>query len=77
MNDAEHQELLEIVQGTRCAKCRGTNLTANKKGFGVGKALAGGLTLGVAGLLAGFAGSGKVKVTCLKCGHSWTAGKQG
>lgn len=29
------------------------------------------LFLGGVGLLGGFLGSGKVKITCLKCGHTW------
>jgi tellurium resistance protein TerD len=59
----------------KCSKCGSTQLTTNKKGFGLGKALIGGALTGGIGLLAGFIGSGKVKITCLKCGNSWTAGK--
>lgn len=59
----------------RCPQCGGEQVSAQRKGFGFGKALVGGLTLGVAGIAAGAIGSGKVKVTCLACGHSWTPGK--
>ena len=59
----------------KCPKCGSSQLTANKKGFGLGKAAAGGLLLGPIGLLGGMIGSGKVKITCLKCGHEWKAGK--
>ena len=55
----------------RCPRCRSTQITANKKGFGVGKGIAGGILLGPVGLLGGFLGSGKVKITCLKCGYTW------
>lgn len=55
----------------RCPICRSQQLTANKKGFGLGKAIGGAILTGGVGLLAGFIGSGKVKITCLKCGHSW------
>ena len=48
-----------------------TQIVANKKGFGLGKAAAGGLLLGPIGLLGGVIGSGKIVVTCLKCGHKW------
>ena len=58
-----------------CPRCNSTNLTANKKGFGVGKAVVGGLLLGGVGLLGGFVGSEKVRITCLSCGHSWIAGE--
>jgi len=59
----------------KCPYCGSTQLTANKKGFGLGKAAVGGLLTGGIGLLGGFIGSGKVKITCLKCGNSWKAGK--
>lgn len=54
-----------------CPRCGSAQLTANKKGFTLGKAVAGGLLLGPAGLLGGFFGSNKVIITCLKCGHQW------
>ncbi len=59
----------------KCPSCGSVQLTANKKGFGLGKAIVGGVLTGGVGLLAGFIGSGKVNITCLKCGHAWKAGK--
>lgn len=60
-----------------CPKCGSTALSANKKGFGLGKAVAGGLiTGGAVGLLGGFIGSNKVEVTCINCGHKFIAGKK-
>lgn len=58
-----------------CPKCGSAQLTANKKGFGLGKAVVGGVLISAPGLLAGFIGSGKIKITCLKCGYAWKAGK--
>lgn len=58
-----------------CPRCYSTDFSANKKGFTLGKAAVGGLLLGPVGLLGGFVGSGKVMVTCLKCGHQWKIGK--
>lgn len=58
-----------------CPYCGSTHLTANKKGFGAGKALTGAVLTGGIGLLAGFIGSNKVKVTCLKCGMTFNAGQ--
>ena len=58
----------------RCPKCRSEQVTGGKKGFGLGKAAAGGIALGPVGLLAGLVGSQKVKVSCLNCGHAWYPG---
>jgi len=60
----------------KCPKCGSTHLTANKKGFGLGNAAVGGLLLGPVGLLGGLIGGGKVKITCLNCGHEWKPGQQ-
>lgn len=54
-----------------CPKCRSQQVTANKAGFGVGKAVVGGLLLGPLGLAAGAHGSGKITVSCMACGHQW------
>jgi tellurium resistance protein TerD len=59
----------------KCKKCGSTQLTANKKGFGAGKALIGAAFTGGIGLLGGFIGSKKIKITCLNCGNSWKAGE--
>lgn len=61
----------------RCPKCKSTQVAAHRKGYGLKRAAVGGLMLGPAGLLVGFSGSGKVKITCLKCGKAFYAGKGG
>lgn len=58
----------------RCPKCGSNQFTAGSKGFGLGKAAAGGLLLGPVGLLGGFIGSGQVTLSCLRCGNKWKAG---
>ncbi|MEK4509482.1 hypothetical protein [Paenibacillus sp. FSL K6-2524] len=68
-NNVEEEDLI------KCPKCKSTQITAGNKGFGLGKAAVGGLILGPVGLLGGIVGSKKVKITCLKCGHNWEAGK--
>ena len=54
-----------------CPKCGSASLSANKKGFGVGKAVVGAYVAGPVGLVAGNIGAKKVWVTCLNCGHRW------
>ena len=60
----------------KCPECNSDQLTSNKKGFGLGKAVVGGLLTGGIGLLGGFIGSRKVLLTCLNCGNSWKAGNK-
>lgn len=55
-------------------RCRSTQIAANRRGFSAGAALGGALLTGGIGLLAGAIGSGKVKLTCLKCGKTWKPG---
>lgn len=59
----------------RCPKCGSTSLTANKKGFGVGKGAVGAVIgtgllgpIGLVGAAAGGINAKKVWATCLKCG---------
>ncbi|MFD1402869.1 double zinc ribbon domain-containing protein [Robinsoniella peoriensis] len=52
----------------RCPKCGSTSLSGNKKGFGIGKAIAGAYLAGPLGLMAGNIGAKKIWVTCMKCG---------
>lgn len=59
-----------------CPKCGSSQITAQKRGFKVGRAVATGLGVGVAGaLLAGAAGKDKIIITCLQCGHEWRPGR--
>lgn len=59
-----------------CPACGCTQVTANRRGFSGGAALAGDIVAGPIGLLAGTAGQNRVVVTCLGCGFHWPAGKQ-
>ena len=77
---AEEQELKDKIRQmdkdgiVYCPKCYSTQITANKKGFSLGKAAAGSLIPG--GVLLGAVGKNKIEVTCLKCGNKWKAGKK-
>ena len=57
-----------------CPKCRSTQVTAQKQGFGLGKAAVGGVLTGGVGILGGFIRSRKIYLTCLKCGHRFKPG---
>ena len=57
-----------------CPVCGSTQVSAQKKGFGMGKALTGGALIGAFGLLAGLFGGNSVLITCLSCGHRFRPG---
>lgn len=57
--------------GFSCTKCGSTNVSVGKKGFGIGKAAIGGLLLGPVGLLGGFVGGNKIKISCNDCRYSY------
>jgi len=59
-----------------CPKCGSTSLSANKKGFSLGKAAAGAFVAGPVGLVGGTLGANKLEVTCLNCGHKFRPGKK-
>lgn len=54
-----------------CPKCTSQSVTPVKKGFGVGKAAAGGLILGPVGLVGGAIGANKIEFVCANCGHRY------
>ncbi|AGX41670.1 TerD family protein [Clostridium saccharobutylicum] len=56
-----------------CPYCHSTQVTAGKKGFGVGKAIVGGLLLGPVGLLGGLIGSKNIEFLCINCNKRWSA----
>ena|GEM_PF-2850668 len=58
-----------------CKICGSASLSANKEGFGIGKAVVGSALFGNIGLVAGNIGAKNVRITCLNCGHNWLAGK--
>jgi len=62
--------------GVTCPKCGSEQLTAKKKGFSLGKAVAGTFLLGPIGAAGGLLGSNKTLVVCLRCGSEWEAGYQ-
>ena len=72
--EGKRQDNINYVKddAVRCPKCSSIQITAQKQGFGLGKAVVGGVLTGGVGLLAGFIGSKKIIITCLKCGHKWT-----
>ncbi len=68
---------VNIVDNTpRCPKCGSTSISADKKGYGIGKGVVGAAVAGPLGLVLGNAGAKKVRITCLACGYQWMAGKK-
>jgi tellurium resistance protein TerD len=65
----------KMSEEIKCPQCGSTQIAAGKKGFGLGKAIGGGLLLGPVGLLGGAIGKNKIVITCLKCGKQWRPGK--
>lgn len=63
----------ESLPGLRiaCPSCGSGNISAGKKGFGLGKAGAGLLLLGPVGLLGGMIGRKKAEFVCNACGRKW------
>ena len=58
----------------KCPSCGSDQITSQKKGYGLGKGLAGGFLVGPVGFFAGLLGHNIIEITCLKCGKKWTAG---
>lgn len=61
----------------KCPKCGSTQISANKKGFNTGRAIAGGLITGNIWVAAASGGIGmnELRLTCLSCGHVWKIGR--
>lgn len=62
---------MENQEDIKCPKCNSRKIHVGERGFSGGKAVAGALITGGVGALAGFAGSKKVRFTCLKCGNEF------
>lgn len=60
-----------------CPRCHSTNLTAQKKGFGLLKGAVGVATFGGLGVTAAGIGKNKIILTCLNCGYQFKPGKKG
>jgi hypothetical protein len=61
---------MQQEQAVTCPKCGSSQITANSKGFSVGKAAVGFL-LAPGGVLWGMHGKDKILVSFMKCGHQW------
>jgi DNA-directed RNA polymerase subunit M/transcription elongation factor TFIIS len=70
----EKQAREQTTAPVQCPRCGSQQIMGDTRGFSAGKAVVGGLLLGPLGLLGGLAGSKKVIVRCLKCGHQWSPG---
>ncbi|PZR26433.1 MAG: hypothetical protein DI535_14275 [Citrobacter freundii] len=70
MNEVIHHTY-QTEDAIRCPKCGSTQIHADKKGFSGAKGCCGAIALGPLGLLCGTHKQNKVRITCLKCRHSW------
>jgi hypothetical protein len=74
--EEEEEELLyDNEEFLCCPNCYGNNLTPVKKGFSLGKATMGVLTLGMYGILAGSLGSNNIELFCGGCGNKFKSDK--
>ena len=74
-NEKERIKQLKEDKIPFCPKCHSTNLTAQKKGFGLLKGAVGVATLGGFGVTAAGIGKNKIILTCLNCGYQFKPGK--
>lgn len=65
-----------MTSDIKCPVCGSEQIHAEKKGFSIGKAVAGTVLTGdfVVGSLVGSHGKDKIELTCLKCGHKFYPG---
>lgn len=75
INKTTEQVIAPNANQPKCPRCYSSSLSANKKGFGLGKAIGGAVLLGPVGILGGAIGSNKIKITCLNCGHTFKPNK--
>ena len=54
-----------------CPKCLSRNFDVQKKGFSLGKSVAGIFGFGLVGAVAGAHGANNLKYKCLDCGNEW------
>ena len=59
-----------------CPRCGSTSLSANKKGWSLGKGLVGAALINpIGGVATGMIGKNKIIITCLKCGKQFKSGR--
>jgi hypothetical protein len=69
----KNYKIEHINDPAHCPRCHSTQVAPvnQKSSFSLGKAVGGTVLVGGIGALAGFAGSNKNKIMCMKCGHTW------
>ncbi len=69
--EAQKKQIEMNSDSVKCPYCGSRDIQMVKKGFGVGKAVAGAVLLGPVGILGGAIGSNKMQRVCVSCGRKF------
>lgn len=73
--EKQRRQQLDAQGSLYCPKCLSTAVDVRSKGFSFGRAVLGGMISPAIGMAASASTLGKLKCTCLKCGHKWKPDK--
>jgi hypothetical protein len=65
------KEQMDASNLAYCPRCLSTDISGEKRGFSISRALVGNNVVPVLGMMLGALGADTVECKCLKCGHTW------